>query len=336
MKLVVVGATGAVGRAVLEVLEEGDAAVERLRLLASERSLAADDLDFRGDPVRVEALAAGAFGGFDVAIFATPAEVSKVWAPKAFAEGCPVVDASAAFRVDPAAPLVAIDVNGAQAAPGARGVVAAPGATALHLATALAPLHAAAGLERVVVTALQCASGAGRRGVEQLEREAHALMNGVEPERAGGAIPHRLAFNLVPQVGAFGPSGYAEEELRIAAELKRLLGALELPVGVTAVRVPTFHGHAASVNVRTRRKLPAAEARELLRRAPGLKVLDEPAAGVYPMPMLSVADDAVHVGRLRDDLSQPNGLELFVAGDNLRTGAASNLVRLAARVAGRR
>jgi aspartate-semialdehyde dehydrogenase len=337
MKLAIVGATGAVGRALLEALEEREVAVEALRLLASERSLAADDLEVRGEARRVERLAEGAFTGLDVAIFATPAEVSKAWVPRARAEGCRVVDASSAFRVDPAVPLVAIDVNGTQVTPAERAVVAAPGATALHLATALAPLHAAAGLERVVVTALQCASGAGRRGVEQLEREAHALMNGVEPDLStGGAIPHRLAFNLVPQVGAFGPSGYGEEELRVAAELKRLVGALELPVGVTVVRVPTFHGHAASVNVRTRRKLSAAGARELLRKAPGVKVLDEPGTGVYPMPMLAVADDAVHVGRLRDDLSQPDGLELYVAADNLRTGAASNLVRIAERLSGPR
>jgi aspartate-semialdehyde dehydrogenase len=335
MNLVLAGATGAVGRTVLEVLEERDVAVGRLRALASQRS-AGGEVPFRGDDVKVEALQDGAFRGFDVAILALPADVSRAWAPRARAEGCLVVDASAAFRMEGDVPLVAVDANGAAAVAGTRGVVASPGATALHLATALAPLHAAAGLERVVVTALQCASAAGQRGVEQLEREAHALMNGVDPGAASGAIPHRLAFNLVPQAGAFGPSGYAEEELRVAAELKRLAGALELPVSATVVRVPTFHGHVATVNVRLRRKLPATEARELLRRAPGVKLLDDPAAGVYPMPMLAVNDDAVHVGRIRDDLSGPNGLELVVAGDNLRTGAATNLVRIAERLAAAR
>jgi aspartate-semialdehyde dehydrogenase len=335
LNLVVAGATGAVGRTVLEVLEEREVAVGRLRALASQRSAGAD-LAFRDGDVKVEALQEGAFRGFDVAILALPADVAKAWASRARAEGCLVVDASAAFRMDADVPLVAVDANGAAARPGASGVIASPGATALHLATALAPLHAAAGLERVVATALQCASAAGRRGVEQLEREAHALMNGVDPGAASGAIPHRLAFNLVPQAGGFGPSGYAEEELRVAAELKRLLGALELPVSATVIRVPTFHGHLATVNVRLRRSLPATEARQLLRRAAGVKLLDEPGAGVYPMPMLAVNDDAVHVGRVRDDLSGPNGLELVVAGDNLRTGAATNLVRLAERLAASR
>jgi aspartate-semialdehyde dehydrogenase len=213
-------------------------------------------------------------------------------------------------------------------AAGAAALVASPGAAAIHAALALKPLHDAAGLERVVATALESASGAGRRGVEQLERESASLMNGVEPE-AGTAIPHRAAFNAIPQAGAFGPSGYAEEELRIVAEVRKVLDLLELPVAATALRVPLFYGHVLSLNVQTRRKLGAAEAREVLRRAPGLKVLDDPGQGVYPMPMLAVNDDAVHAGRIRDDVSHPRGLELVVCGDNLRSGAATNAVRIA-------
>jgi aspartate-semialdehyde dehydrogenase len=333
MKLVLLGATGAVGRALLELLEERDTPVESLKLLASERS-AGTELEVRGEPYEVETLAEGAFRGADVAIFAAPPDVAKTWAPKARADGCRlVIDLSPAFRMDPDVPLAVAGVNDAGLSPGPRGLVACPGATALQLVAALSPLHAAAGVERAAVTALQSASGAGRRGVAQLEQEAQALMNGVEPE-PGAAFPHRLAFNLVPAAGAFGPSGYGEEELRIAAETRRAMNALELPVTATVVRVPVFYGHGAAVNVRTRRKLPAAEAREALKQSPWVKVIDEPGQGVYPMPMLAVSDDAVHAGRVRDDLSQPNGLELFLVAENLRTCAASNALRLAERLVG--
>jgi aspartate-semialdehyde dehydrogenase len=337
MKLVLLGATGAVGSALLELLEERDTPVESLKLLATERS-AGTELEVRGEAYEVEALAEGAFRGADVAILAAPPDVAKAWAPRARADGCRlVIDLSPAFRMDPDVPLAVAGVNDAGLSPGAigarGGLVACPGATALQLVAALSPLHAAAGIERAAVTALQSASAAGRRGVAQLEQEAQALMNGVEPE-PGAAFPHRLAFNLLPAAGAFGPSGYGEEELRVAAETRRAMNALELPVTATVVRVPVFYGHAAAVNVRTRRKLSAAEAREALKRSPWVKVIDEPAQGVYPMPMLAVSDDAVHAGRVRDDLSQPNGLELFLVAENLRTCAASNALRLAEKLAG--
>jgi aspartate-semialdehyde dehydrogenase len=331
MKLVLLGATGAVGRALLELLEERETPLESLKLLASERS-AGQELEVGGDVHEVEVVKDGAFRGADVAILAAPAEVAKAWAPKACADGCrAIVDLSAAFRMDGDVPLAVAGVNDQALRPGPRGLVACPGATALQVVAALAPLRDA-GLERVAVTALQSASAAGLRGIAELEQEAQALMNGVEPE-PGSAFPHRLAFNLLPAAGAFGPSGYGEEELRILAETRRALDALELPVTATVVRVPVFYGHAATVNVRTRRKVAAAEAREALRRSPWVKVIDDPAQGIYPMPMLAVSDDAVHAGRIREDLSQPNGLELFLVAENLRTCAASNALRLAEKLA---
>jgi aspartate-semialdehyde dehydrogenase len=334
MIVTIVGATGAVGQTLLDVLGDGALEVDEVRAVASKRS-EGREVEFEGEPLAVRGLDDAAFDGAAVAFFCAPAAVSREWAPRARARGAAVVDLSPAFRVDPDVPLVVPEVNPAAIAGGrSRGIVASPGAAAVHAALALKPLHDAAGLERVVATALESASGAGCRGVEQLERESASLMNGVEPE-AGPAIPHRAAFNAVPQAGAFGPSGYSEEELRIAAELRRVLGLLELPVAATAVRVPLFYGHALALNVQTRRKLGAAEARDLLRRAPGLKVLDDPAQGVYPMPMLAVNDDAVHAGRIRDDLSSPRGLELVVCGDNLRSGAATNAVRIARELLGR-
>lgn len=333
--LALVGATGLVGRAVLDALADADLELSRLKLLASARSKAAR-LEWNGEELPVHALAEGAFEGVDVAIFCVPAEVSRAWAPRAWAAGCAVVDDSAAFRLEPDVPLVVPEVN-LEAVDGfrARGIVANPSAAVTALAVALAPIQRAAGLERIVVATYQAVSGAGQRGIEQLEREATDLMNGREPE-AGTAIPHRIAFNLVPQVGALRPDGRSDEEARLVEETRRVLAAPGLGVAATAVRVPVFFGHAAAVNVATARPLSAADAREVLRKAPGVKVIDDPAASVYPMPMLAVNDEAVLVGRLRDDPSQPHGLDLFLVSDDLRRGAATNLVRLAAAVAARR
>jgi aspartate-semialdehyde dehydrogenase len=211
--------------------------------------------------------------------------------------------------------------------------VAAPGAAAIAISAVLAPLARAAGLERVVATTLQAVAGLGQRGVAQLEREAQALMNGREPE-GDGPVPHRIAFNLVPQIGEFA-DGTTEEERKIARETRKVLGDPDLRLTATAIRAPVFYGHSAVLNVATRAKLSASEAREVLRRAPGLKVIDEPAERIYPMPMLATSDDAVHVGRIREDPSQQRGLELFVVVDEVRKGAALNLVQIAELVAAR-
>jgi len=333
LKLALAGATGAVGRAVLETLEERDLPVETLRLFASPRS-AGSQLDFRGDELRVDALADGAFAGLDAAIFATPATVSREWATRAWAAGCVAVDLSAAFRGDPDVPLVVPELNGdAALAFEKKGIVAAPGAPAAALALALAPLHTAAGLERVSAVVLEPASGAGHAGVEQLEREAADLMNGREPE-GPGAVPHRLAFNLVPQVGAFEPSGSTDAEAGLAAELRRLLGAPGLQVSTTAVRVPVFYGTVAVVSLAFARHLAPDAARAALRGAAGVKVLDAPGESVYPMPMLAVIDESAMVGRIR--ATGPRQLELVVSADNLRRGAAANAVGIAGRIAASR
>jgi aspartate-semialdehyde dehydrogenase len=333
--LALVGATGLVGRAVLDALAEAELDLSRLTLLASPRSKGTT-LEWNEEELPVAALADGAFRGVDVAIFCTPAAVSRAWAPKAWADGCVVVDDSSAFRLEADVPLVVPEVNLA-AVEGfrARGVVSNAGGAVTPLAVALEPLRAAAGLERIVVSTYQSVSAAGQRGVEQLEREATGLMNAREPE-PGTVIPHRIAFNVVPQVGAFRDDGRTEEEARIADETRKVLGLPSLGVTATAVRVPVSFGHAAAVNVATTRPLRAADARALLRAAPGLKVIDDPASSVYPMPMLAVNDEAVLVGRIRDDPSQRHGLDLFLVSDDLRRGSATNLVRIAAAVAARR
>ncbi|MGB8930113.1 MAG: aspartate-semialdehyde dehydrogenase [Anaeromyxobacteraceae bacterium] len=327
LRIVLAGATGAVGRAVLQVLEDLEVEVAELRLLASARS-AGQELEFAGEPLRVAEAKAGAFKGCDVALLATPREASRRLAAQAREEGCLVVDDSDAFRAETDVPLVVADVNpGALDAPPPRGIVANPASIAILLAHLLAPLRAAAGLARVHVTSLHSVSGAGQRGVAQLEGEIAALMNGREPD-APASFPHRIAFNVVPQVGPFGEEGVSAGEQEIVRATRAILGAADLPIQATAIRVPVFYGHSLALNLRTERPLGAAGAREALRKAPGVKVLDDPAQGVYPMPMLAVNDDSVLVGRIREDRTQEHALDLFAVGDNLRTGGATNLVRV--------
>lgn len=326
--LVVVGATGAAGRTALQVLEERAVPLARLTLLASERS-AGTKLEFAGDQLPVEAVKDGAFRGHDVALFFAPPDAARALAPRAWAEGCAVVDRSPAFRREPGVPLVVPELNpDALAGYRAHGVVALPSASATALSLALAPIAREAGLERVAVTTFQSASGAGQCGVDQLERELVALMNMREPEPPG-RIPYRLAFNLVPQIGAFAASGATEEEERMAEETRRLLGLPGLPFTATAVRVPLFYTHSLSVNIRTARPLAPDAARALLRAAPGVKVVDDPATGVYPMPLLAASEDAVLAGRIRSDPSQERGLELFLVLENLRKGAATGAIQVA-------
>ncbi|HVO19787.1 MAG TPA: aspartate-semialdehyde dehydrogenase [Anaeromyxobacter sp.] len=323
--LAVVGATGLVGRAVLELLPDSDLDLSELRLLASERSREARiEVEGEGEELPVAALSAGAFRGVDLALFLGPAEVARQWAPRAVAEGCRVVDASRAFRGDPAVPLLEPTVSpAALEGLGGPGIVAVAGGPAAALAPVLLPLSRAAGLERVVATALCPAAGAGTRGPEQLEREAQELMNGREPEE-GGAFPHRLAFNLVPQVGSFVEGGRTDEEAAASEDLRRLLSAPSLEVAITAVRVPVFYGLAVAVQVVTARVLDVEAARAALREAPGLKLVDDLAERVYPMPMLTANDQAVLAGRLRSDPAA-RALDLFVTADELHRVAAAAL-----------
>jgi len=326
IKLAVVGATGAVGRAVLEELGEREIPLSEMRLFSSPRS-EERTVEFRGDELEVEPLGERSFRGLDVALFAAPREVARHWAPKAWAEGCAVVDTSGAFRGEADVPLVVAEVNpGAVAGYRARGIVAGPSGPVLPLALVLAPLHRAAGLERVAATVFYSASGSGHGGVRQLETEVVALLNGEEPEPSDSS--HRMGFNLVPQVGEVAEGGHTSEEVGVGAELRRVLALPDLRTAATLVRVPVFYAHGIAVNLRTSRRLAAEDARALLREAAGVKVLDVPAERVYPMPMLAVNDDAVLAGRVREDASQENGLALFVVVDNVR-GAAANAVRIA-------
>jgi len=323
--LAVVGATGLAGRAVLELLPDSDLDLSELRLFASERSAEARiEVEGEEEELPVSALSAGAFRGVDLAMFFAPAAVVREWAPRAVAEGCRVVDASRVFRGDATVPLVEPALHPAALdGLGGPGIVAVAGGPAAALAAALLPLARAAGLERVVATALCPASGAGTRGPEQLERETQDLMNGREPEE-GEAFPHRLAFNLVPQVGSFGEGGGTDEEAALEGDLRRLLSAPGLEVAATALRVPVFYGLSIVAHIATARALDVEAARTALRGAPGVKLLDDPAERVYPMPMLTANDEAALVGRLRADPGA-RALDLFVTADELHRVAAAAL-----------
>lgn len=334
VSLALVGATGTVGRAVLDVLDDLDVPVSALRAFASPRS-AGTTISFRADDLRVEALREGAFRGCEVAIFCAGAQVAREWAPRAVAEGCAVVDDSPAFRAEPDVPLVVPEVNPDAVAAAPRGIVSNPSTNVTALTVALQPLRAAAGLRRVVVATYQSVSGIGQGGVEALEREARDLLNLREPEPPA-RFPHRIAFNVIPQVGAFGEGGRTEEEEKLVRETRKVMGDPALRIAATAVRVPVFFGHSAAVNFATERRLGADAARELLRRAPGVKLVDDPAQRIYPMPMLVANEDAVLVGRVREDASQENGLDLFLSVENTRKGAATNAIQVAQLLAARR
>lgn len=323
----IVGATGAVGEQLREVLEDRRFPVGNLRLLASERS-AGQFLPFEGRQVRVDILKEGSFEGIDIALFSAGGKVSAQFAPAAVAAGAVVVDNTAFFRMEPDIPLVVPEVNAHEIAGYKnRGIVANPNCSTIQMVVALKPLHDAARIKRIVVSTYQSVSGAGRMAMEELSQQVGALFNGREIKRE--KFPHQIAFNCIPHIDIFMDDGYTKEEWKMIHETRKILGEPTLPVTATTVRVPVFCSHSESVNVETERKLTAAQARALLREAPGVILADIPAENIYPMAIDAVGKDATYVGRVREDHSVPNGLNLWVVADNLRKGAALNAVQIA-------
>ena len=323
--IAIVGATGVVGGTVRDILEERDFPVGELRPLASARSRGAT-VDFRGASLAVGELAPGAFAGVDLAFFAAGGAVSKEYVPQAVAAGAVVIDKSSAFRADPGVPLVVPEVNAAHLA-SHKGVIATPNCSTIQMVVALKPLHDAAGVERVVVSTYQSVSGSGKRGVDDLERQARAWATGAKPELA--FYPHRIAFNLLPHIDSFLSDGSTKEEQKMVDETVKIFADPQIKVTATCVRVPVFGAHAESLNVQTREPLGAAAARELLAAAPGVEVVDDPGHGRYPTPLDAEGKDPVYVGRIRDDATAPNCINFWVVADNLRKGAALNAVQIA-------
>ena len=321
----VVGATGAVGSTMLRVLEERGFPVSELRPLASERS-AGTTVEYLGKPFTVQTLTEQSFEGIQVALFSAGGARSRDFAPAAVEAGAVVVDNSSFFRMREDVPLVVPEVN-EHAIPTHSGIIANPNCVAAPLVVALKPIADAVGLERVIVTSFQAVSGTGAAAIAELRAQAQGHLAGDEP--APSVYPHPIAFNALPHIGTFDDTGYSDEESKVIAETKKMLELPNLRVSATCVRVPVFNGHSESVQIETTDKITPQQARELLMGAPGLVVMDDPGAGVYPLPRLASGRDEVLVGRIREDASHPKGLALWLSSDNLRKGAATNAVQIA-------
>jgi len=323
----VVGATGAVGEQMREVLEEREFPVGELRLLASERS-AGQFLAFHNRQIRVEVLKEDSFKDIDIGLFSAGGSVSAKFAPIAVDAGAVVVDNTGFFRMEPDIPLIVPEVNAKEIAKyKTRGIIANPNCSTIQMVVALKPIHDAARIKRVVVSTYQSVSGAGRQAMEELSQQVAALFNGRELRKQ--KFPHQIAFNCIPHIDVFADGGYTKEELKMINETRKILNEPDLPVTATTVRVPVFCSHSESVNVETEKKLSAQAAKELLREAPGVLLMDEPENNLYPMAIDAVGKDATYVGRIREDNSIANGLHLWVVADNLRKGAALNAVQIA-------
>lgn len=333
-KVVVVGATGAVGEAMLSILAEREFPVREVVALASARS-AGGVVAFGDDELHVGDLAEFDPAGVDIALFAAGGAVSREYAPKFAAAGAVVIDNSSAFRQDDDVPLVVSEVNPDAAKDRPRGIIANPNCSTMQMVVALAPIHRAVGIERINVATYQSVSGAGRKALEELGRQTASLLRfqDAEPKR----FPVQIAFNLIPHIDDFMDNGFTREEMKLVWETRKILGDPSIQVNPTAVRVPVFYGHAEAVHIETRDKITAAQARALLESAPGVEVVDERAGGGYPTPVTHASgSDAVFVGRIREDLSHPRGLDLWVVADNIRKGAALNAVQVAELVIGGR
>jgi len=330
-KVAVVGATGAVGEVMLSVLAERHFPVGEIVALASARS-AGTKVKFGHRDVVVQDLATFDPAGVDIALFSAGGSTSKEYAPKFAAAGAVVIDNSSAFRYEADIPLVVSEVNPEQVRNRPRGIIANPNCSTMQMLVALKPIFDAAGIERLNIATYQSVSGTGRKALEELGRQTAGLLNfqAAAPE----VYPVQIAFNVIPHGGDFTDNGYTTEEMKLVWETRKILGDESIRVNATVVRVPVFYGHSEAVNVETRDKLSAADARRLLEKAPGIEVVDDHKGGGYPTPVTHASgNDPVYVGRIRDDLSHPRGLNLWIVSDNIRKGAALNAVQIAELVA---
>lgn len=321
----VVGATGAVGREMVSILEERRFPVGELVLLASERS-EGERIEFGGRSRSVRKLATDSFKDVDIALFSAGSERSLKFAPLAVAAGAVVIDNSSAFRMDPNVPLVVPEIN-ADAMASHAGIIANPNCSTIGLLMALKPIHDAVKVRRAVVTTFQSVSGTGKEAIDELASQTVALLNFKNIETK--VYPHQIAFNCLPHIDGFLGNGSTKEEMKIANETTKIMGDSAIKITATAVRVPVFRCHAESVNVETEKKLGANEARAVLSRFPGVIVYDDPSRDLYPLQLDVAGKDEVYVGRIREDETVPNGLNLWIVSDNIRKGAALNAVQIA-------
>jgi aspartate-semialdehyde dehydrogenase len=323
----VAGATGAVGEVMLRVLEERKFPVRQLKPLASARSVG-KTVTFGGEEIKVEELTTTSFAGVDIALFSAGASRSNEFAPAAWKAGAVVVDNSSAFRMEPDVPLVVPEINPhAIAQYTARGIIANPNCTTIVTLMAVAPLHRYSRVKRMVASSYQAVSGAGAKALEELKQQVRAWAAGEPPKVE--AFPYQIAFNVLPHIDSFLENGYTKEEMKLVHETRKILEDQMVLVSPTTVRVPVFTAHSVSVHVETEARIGVARARELFAAFPGLRVLDDPERKQYPMPLLVAGQDDCYVGRIREDLAVPNGLNFWVVGDQLRKGAALNAVQIA-------
>jgi aspartate-semialdehyde dehydrogenase len=324
--VVVAGATGVVGGEMLKILEERNFPVETIRLLASERS-AGSYQEFKGKSEKVYPLAKESFDDIDIALFSPGASVSKVYAPIAAKAGCIVIDNTSQFRMDPDVPLIVPEVNPESIGGYKKNIISNPNCSTIQMVVALKPIHDRARIKRIVASTYQAVSGAGKEAMDELSDQVKSIFNMTTPEAK--VFPAQIAFNCLPHIDIFLENGYTKEEMKMVSETRKILNDASIGITATTVRVPVFIGHSESVNIETEKKVSADEVREILSVAPGVKVLDDPVNGIYPMPVDCSGQDDVFVGRIRDDESIPNGINMWIVSDNLRKGAALNAVQIA-------
>lgn len=324
----VVGATGAVGESMLEILAQRNFPVQQVFALASHRS-AGKSVQYNGRSVKIEDLAAFDFSKVDIGLFSAGAEASKAYAPKAVAAGCVVIDNTSQFRYDDEIPLVVPEVN-PEAIEGYthHGIIANPNCSTIQMVVALKPIYDCVGIERINVCTYQAVSGSGKSAVAELASQTAALLNGREIKPT--VYPKQIAFNALPHIDVFQENGYTREEMKIVWETQKIMGDQSIRINATTVRIPVFYGHSEAVHLETVDKITADTARKLLRCAPGVNVIDDMVDGGYPTAVTEGAHhDAVFVGRIREDISHDRGLNLWVVADNVRKGAALNSVQIA-------
>jgi len=326
----IVGAGGAVGQEMIRVLEKSPLPVAELRLFATERS-AGRRLRFRGQEYVIETTDPERFAGLDFALFSAGGGPSRQLAPEAVKRGVVVIDNSSAWRMEPNVPLVVPEVNGAvlseKGAYAEAKLIANPNCSTIQMVMVLKPIHDAARIKRVVVSTYQAVSGSGHKAVVELEEQTKAYVEGREAENQ--VYPHQIAFNVLPHIDKFDETGYTAEEWKMIRETQKILDDETIQVTATTVRVPVYRGHSESINIETDKKLTPGEAKKVLAEAPGVVLLDDPPVNIYPMPITAAGRDEVFVGRIREDFSVANGLNLWVVADNLLKGAATNAVQIA-------
>jgi len=327
MNIAVAGATGAVGNQMIRCLEEMDFPINSVAFLASSRSVGRQ-LRFKGDLIDVKELKEDSFKGFDIALFSAGGGTSEKFAPFAARDGCVVVDNSSAWRMDPQVPLVVPEVNPhAIAQHTAKGIIANPNCSTIQMVVALHPIHKKYGIKRIVVSTYQAVSGTGKKAIDELFDQTRAMINFLDYEKR--VYPHRIAFNCLPHIDTFLDNGYTKEEMKMVNETRKIMEDDSIAVTATTVRVPVFFGHSESVNIETHEPISVEDVRALLENAPGVRVMDDPGKNLYPLATDAAGQDLTLVGRIRQDESIPNGINMWIVADNIRKGAATNTVQIA-------